>query len=116
MNDLEKNSQGRVRVGDGDSLVYAADIGPRDDNLAALAEFARGARLLIIETHYRDAERGLAERNAHLTAADAGRVARAAGVRAVAPLHLSPRYEDAADAVLDELARAADPVPLELLA
>ena len=57
-----------------------------------------------------------AERNAHLTAADAGRVARAAGVRAVAPLHLSPRYEDAADAVLDELARAADPVPLELLA
>ena len=48
-----------------------------------------------------------------MTAAIAGRIAREAGVDAVVPLHVSPRYEERVDAVLAELAAAAAPVAVE---
>jgi ribonuclease Z len=100
-----------VRVTPGDSLVYAADAAPEADNAAALTALARGARRLIIESHYAAADRELAERNAHLTTADAAAIARAADVAALCPFHLSPRYADPAP-LLEELRAHAGPVPI----
>jgi ribonuclease Z len=102
-----------VRVTEGDTLAYACDAGPDEANVAAIVELARGVRQLVIETHYLDADLELARRNAHLTAALAGRIARAAGVGAVVPLHVSPRYEERVAEVLAELAAEAAPVPVE---
>jgi ribonuclease Z len=67
----------------------------------------------VIEAHYLEADLELARRNAHLTAALAGRIARAAGVGTVVPLHVSPRYEERVDEVLAELAAEAGPVGVE---
>ncbi len=104
-----------IRVSEGDVIAYACDLAPVEENLRELAAFAAGARRLAVEAHYLAEDHPLATRNAHLTAALAGRVARESGVGAVIPLHLSPRYEEQASAVLDELAGAAAPVPVEVL-
>ena len=102
-----------LRVTEGDTLAYACDAAPDEANVAAIVGLARGVRRLVIESHYLDADLELARRNAHLTAGLAGRIARAAGVGAVVPLHVSPRYEDRVEAVLAELAAAAAPVGVE---
>ncbi len=102
-----------LRVIEGDTLAYACDATPSESNVAAIVALARGARRLVIEAHYLDADLDLARRNAHLTAAIAGRIAREAGVDAVVPLHVSPRYEERVDAVLAELAAAAAPAAVE---
>ncbi len=102
-----------VRITEGDTLAYACDAAPDEASVAAIVELARGVRRLVIEAHYLDADHALARRNAHLTAAVAGRIARAAGAGAVVPLHVSPRYEERVDEVLAELAAAAAPVPVE---
>jgi len=98
----------------GDTVAVAADVGPGEANLAALAAFVRGVRTLVCEAYYRQADRVLGIEHGHLSAGDAGRVAREGGVGRLVPFHLSPRYEGDEDALLAELASAADPVPLDL--
>ena len=61
------------------------------DGVYALAE---GADLLVIESTYLSAERALADRFGHLTAAQAGRVAAESGVRTLVLTHFSQRYPD----------------------
>ncbi len=59
---------------------------------AAAVELARGADLLIAESTYlQEAQREATERG-HMTAADAGRIAREAGVRRLVLTHFSQRY------------------------
>jgi ribonuclease Z len=61
------------------------------DGVYALAE---GADLLVVESTYLSAERELADRFGHLTAAQAGRVAAESGVRTLVLSHFSQRYPD----------------------
>ena len=53
---------------------------------------ARGADTLVIEATYLDRERNLARDYGHLTASQAGELARSAGVKALVLTHLSRRY------------------------
>jgi ribonuclease Z len=68
---------------DGARVVYSGDTRPCD----ALVEAARGADLLVHEAGGLDARAELLHRVGHSTAADAGRVAARAGVRALALFH-----------------------------
>ena len=67
----------------GARIVYSGDTRPCE----ALVEAARGADLLIHEVGGTDARAELLHRVGHSTAADAGRVAAKAGVRALAMFH-----------------------------
>jgi ribonuclease Z len=80
----------------GARLVFIGDAG-RVDNL--LAEVA-GADLLAIEATYTEEEREVAADFGHLTAAQAARLARAAGVKQLVLHHLSRRYNSRQ--ILDE--------------
>lgn len=57
-------------------------------------ELAQDADLLVVEATYLDREAALAEAHRHLTARQAARLAREAGVRRVVLVHLSQRYGD----------------------
>jgi ribonuclease BN (tRNA processing enzyme) len=80
----------RVTIGDGSAdVVYTADTGPAAD----LVDFARGAAALIAEATYLDPpdpprRRTSAGGRGHLTAGEAGQLARAAGVRTLVLTHL----------------------------
>ncbi|MGZ4592965.1 MAG: ribonuclease Z [Actinomycetes bacterium] len=72
----------------------------------AAVALARGADLLVCEATFLEADRGLADRYAHLTARQAGLIARAAGARRLVLTHFSQRYGDDAAPFLAEAAEA----------
>jgi len=79
----------------GQRIGYATDLRYTDDNVRTLTELFAGVDVLFIECVFveEDAEHGA--RKNHLTATQAGTIARLAGAKAVQPFHFSPRYEGA---------------------
>lgn len=96
-----------VRIGD--LLAYTTDTAADD----ATADFARGVGLLLHEAWATDAEAGKADPGAHGHSASAGvaRVARAAGVARLMPVHHHPaRRREEVEALAREIARQAPEV------
>lgn len=60
-------------------------------------EAAKGARLLLCESTYLDEHRDLAEKHQHLTARQAARIAKEAGVKQLILTHFSARYQEVED-------------------
>lgn len=71
---------------------------------AAAVDLARGADLLVTESTYLESEAALAAEHAHLTAADAARIAARAGARRLVLTHFSGRHPDE-QVFADEAAR-----------
>ena len=90
----------------GRRLGYVTDLRYTEANLRALDALLAGVDLLFIEAVFLDAEADHAERKNHLTAAQAGRIARRLAARAVLPFHFSPRYEGRAQQVRAEVMAA----------
>jgi len=78
----------------GEKLCYVTDVLYHDANFERIVALARGADLLFIETVFLDEDVSHASEKQHLTAGQAGRIARAAGARNVVPFHFSPRYTE----------------------
>ncbi|OGO41974.1 MAG: hypothetical protein A2Z04_01325 [Chloroflexi bacterium RBG_16_57_9] len=77
----------RVSI-DGRALVYSADTGPSD----ALASFAHGAELLLIEATLPD-RAVTPDMWGHLSAAEAGQIAHAAGVKRLVLTHIWQEFD-----------------------
>jgi ribonuclease Z len=90
----------------GQRIAYVTDIRHTPDNVEKVVALARDADLLVLEAAFLHADRALAEQRCHLTARQAGELARAAGAKRLAPFHLSPRYQGREREVLDEAADA----------
>lgn len=74
----------------GARLVHVGDCGETDDLVAV----ARDADALVIEATYLEVEADMAREFGHLTAGQAARLARAAGVRQLYLTHISRRYRE----------------------
>ncbi|MBK9244075.1 MAG: ribonuclease Z [Burkholderiales bacterium] len=77
----------------GRRVGYVTDIRYTDENLRTLDRLLAGVDILFIESVFLEAETDHAQRKNHLTAAQAGSIARRLGARAVVPFHFSPRYQ-----------------------
>lgn len=86
----------------GQKIAYVTDVTWNEDNRAAILALARDADLFYIEAAFLDEDAELAARKRHLTAAQAGWLAREAGAKRMIPFHFSPRYSDRADALRHE--------------
>jgi ribonuclease Z len=91
LGDLKANV---VKLVPGQKICYVTDAAYSDANAQRIAGLAARADLLFIEAAFlhEDAER--AHDRYHLTARQAGELARAAGVALAVPFHFSPRYMD----------------------
>ena len=87
----------------GQRIGYATDLCFTETNIRTLEAIMAGVDRLFIESVFLDADRDHALRKNHLTARQAGEIARRIGARAVAPFHFSPRYEGRAQVVIDEV-------------
>ncbi|MBP2313307.1 MBL fold metallo-hydrolase [Azospirillum soli] len=87
----------------GQAIAYVVDAGFTAENAARIVDLARGADLLFIEAPFRAADAELAGARRHLTTAQAGQLAAAAGVRRVVPFHFSPRYVGQEEAMRREV-------------
>jgi ribonuclease Z len=76
----------------GEKLCYVTDATFSERNVRRIAGLAKGADLLFIESVFLHEDADQAQRKCHLTARQAGEIARAAGARVVVPFHFSPRY------------------------
>ena len=96
-----------LRIVPGQKIAYVTDVAWHQDNVARIVELARDADQLYIEAVFleRDAEHG--QRKFHLTARQAGEIARAAHAGSVIPMHFSARYVGADRAVLRAEVEAA---------
>lgn len=77
----------------GDKICYVTDVAFTPGNVERICALAAGASQLYIETTFLDQDRQHAASKMHLTARQAGSIARMAGARRVVPFRFSPRYE-----------------------
>lgn len=90
----------------GQRIGYVTDLCFTEANVQTLVELLGGVDRLFIEAVFLDADAGHALRKHHLTARQAGSIARRIGARAVVPCHFSPRYEGRAEAQAAEVQAA----------
>jgi ribonuclease Z len=98
--------RGTLELVPGRRVGYVTDIRHTEDNLRELERLLAGVDILFIESVFLDTETDHAERKNHLTAAQAGSIARRLGAKAVVPFHFSPRYEGRAAEVQAEVLAA----------
>ena len=83
---------------------YVSDLRHTPGNVERLEALLAGVDLLHIEAVFLDADREQAKRKNHLTAGQAGEIARRLGARRVVPFHFSARYRGDEGRLRDELA------------
>jgi len=76
----------------GQRIAYVTDAAHHAENVRAIVDLAAQADLLFIECTFLEADSADAARKCHLTARQAGDIARVAGVSVLVPFHFSPRY------------------------
>lgn len=76
----------------GQKISYVMDISPTEENFARLKPFIKDSDCLFCEAYFLEKDRQRAVERHHLTAADAGRLAREAEVANLTITHFSPKY------------------------
>ena len=77
----------------GQKIAYVVDVLFSPANAARIVRLARGADVFFCESPFLDADLDQASKRYHLTARQAGALARAAGATRLQVFHFSPRYE-----------------------
>lgn len=95
-----------ARITAGQKIVYIADMIGDKANMEKAVALAKNADHLFIEASFLEKDRAIAQEKYHLTAKDAGHIARRAGVRQLTLFHFSPRYTGMAEALEKEATRA----------
>ena len=100
----------------GRRIGYVTDLRFTEANIEELVKLLADVDLLHIESVFLDADRDQALRKNHLTARQAGEIARRLRAKKVVPFHFSPRYRGREQELRDEVeaafsGRTAPPAP-----
>jgi len=91
-----------VVEGEGQKIVYVVDNLFTPANVERIISLARDANLFYCEAAFSQADEARARERYHLTAAQAGELARQARVERFIPFHFSQRYEKEPDRLREE--------------
>jgi ribonuclease Z len=88
-----------LRIARGQRIAYVTDAAFDPENARRIAALAKDCHHLYIEAVFLDEDEPLARTRRHLTARQAGELARLAGARRLTSFHYSPRYLDRPEAL-----------------
>lgn len=91
-----------LTISRGQKIVYVVDTRYDEDNEAKILALAKGADLFYCEAPYLEVDAEKARDRYHLTARQAGNLARKAEVRDLVVFHFSPRYTGQGDLLEQE--------------
>jgi ribonuclease Z len=100
-----------LEVVPGQRIGYVTDLRYTEANLLTLSHLLAGVDRLFIESVFLSEDGDHAARKNHLTARQAGEIARRVGAKAVMPFHFSPRYEERGAALIAEVQAAWSSAP-----
>ena len=86
----------------GQKLSYVVDVLGSEDNIRKIAELVKGSDVLYIEACFLHKDRERAKERFHLTAKEAGTIAREAGAGKLVVFHFSPKYTDNPEEIIKE--------------
>jgi ribonuclease Z len=89
LGDLKKRL---IKITPGQKIGYVVDTVLNEKTEKDMVTLVRGSDLLFIEASFLEKDRKRARERCHLTAAQAGRLARQAGAKRMIPIHFSPKY------------------------
>ncbi len=95
-----------VTITRGQKIAYVVDARYDEENEAKIVELARGADIFYCEAPYLERDANKAKERYHLTAQQAGLMARKAGVRNLVVFHFSPRYTGQGELIVHEAQEA----------
>ena len=95
----------------GQRMGYVTDLRYTEANVQTLSQLLAGVDVLFIESVFLDEDVEHAARKNHLTARQAGEIARHVAAKRVVPFHFSPRYEERAAALIGEVQAAWSGAP-----
>ena len=81
-----------ARISPGQKITYITDILGSTENFEKAAKIAEKSDHLFIEASFLNVDKDIAGRKYHLTAKEAGKLAKKAGVKNFTLFHYSPRY------------------------
>jgi ribonuclease Z len=97
---------GIANITKGQKLSYVVDVLGSDENIQKIVEMVKGSDRLYIEAYFLEKDRDRAEQRYHLTARQAGEIARKAGVERMTVFHFSPKYMSEPGEVIREAEEA----------
>jgi len=103
---LGELAQRIARVSPGQKIAYLSDMAGSPENLEKAENLVRHADSLYIEAPFLERDREIANKKYHLTAKQAGTLARKAEVKRLILFHFSPRYTDVAEELEKEAMEA----------
>ena len=99
-------AEGAVLVTEGQKLAYVADCLWQEAEISQAEKLVRGAHILYCEAAFLAEDGARARARYHLTAAQAGELARLAGVDELRIFHFSPKYKGRESELLAEARQA----------
>src|SRR5215469_13810011 len=94
LGDLKQHA---LRTARGQKIAYVVDLAYDEQNIKYVVALARDADQLFIEAPFLDVDTNIAAERQHLTAHQAGHIAKQARVGRLIPFHFSARYRDRAE-------------------
>ena len=91
-----------MQITSGRKIAYVVDAAFTEANIAKIVALAQGADILFIEATFLQADAADAAARRHLTAQQAGTLARLANAKRLVTLHHSPRYRGQGERLVRE--------------
>ncbi len=95
-----------VKITPGQRISYIADAVYSEENIHRIVELARMSDIIFIEACFLQEDADMAARKYHLTAMQAGSLARMAGAKKIAIFHYSPKYKGYGNLLMEEAMKA----------